>query len=190
MSLEKSVGKGRIWEGGGRRSLRGQTAAIPPPATVTGVRGQPLAQPQDLAHFLRFLGLMPRERKQSPGMVRVLGAVLLWGADPWVGRQWEPCLPLLPGGTAATKASPSQDREFLACWGNSEAWGQGPLTGPLLPGPCRQTIRLEDRGGRRAADIEESFPGPGHKSRPLLQVQTPCPRYGYPQPLVPDLPKA
>lgn len=92
MSLGKSVGKERIWEGGGRRFLRGQTAAIPPPAQVTRVKGPATGPAPGLGSFFQVSGTNAQKRKQPPGVVRVLGAVLLWTADPWVGRHREPCL--------------------------------------------------------------------------------------------------
>lgn len=66
MSLGESVGKGRLWEGGGRRSLRGQSAAIPPPAPVTGVKGPPTRPAPGLGSFSQVSGTDAQEEEVIP----------------------------------------------------------------------------------------------------------------------------
>lgn len=71
--LREECGKGKDLGGRREKVFKRADSGYPIPSLLQGSRGQPRLSPGTWLIFFRFLGLMPRKRKQPPGMVRVLG---------------------------------------------------------------------------------------------------------------------
>lgn len=183
------MGKGRIWEGGGRRFLRGQTAAIPSPACYKG-QGASHGSAPGLGSFFQVSGTDAQEEEATPGDGEGLGGLCFSGVLTlgWEGSE-SPACPSQKEQLPPRPVPPRTESSWPV--GAAVRHGARALSQSLFcSGQCGQAIRLGHRCGKRAAGREKMLPGQGTKAG--LCYRTRHPVHTLPalslQPLV--LPKA